>query len=261
MDLILTSTLWIGGIGLVCGATLAVAAHYFGVAEDPRVEKVTELLPGINCGGCGYAGCSEYARAVVTKGVAPNLCAPGGAATAQNLASFLGVATEAVAKRVALVLCGGNNRAARRRFAYNGISDCTAAAAVAGGDRACTFGCLGYGTCARICPVNAISVEDGLARIHKDLCISCGKCVAACPRRIIKLVPHDSSIHVLCSSRDKGAVVRQVCGVGCIACRICTKLSEDVIAMDGFLAVVDYTRPLTNEDLIAKCPGKCIRKA
>lgn len=261
MNAILVSTLWIAGIGLLCGLVLAVAAKYLGVHEDPRAEELTQLLPGINCGACGYAGCAGYAAALAAGKAPANLCAPGGPAVAQKLAAFLGVAADAAVRRVALVLCGGNSRAARRRFAYDGIADCAAAAAVAGGDKACTAGCLGYGTCARICPVNAIEITDGLARVHPDLCIGCGKCVAACPRKIIKMVPEDRHIHVLCSSKEPGAAVRKVCSVGCIGCRICTKLADGAIAMDGHLAVVNYELPLTNEETVAKCPTKCIRKA
>ena len=261
MDPITTSTLWIGGIGLVSAVTLAVAEKYLSVPQDPRIGKVTELLPGANCGGCGFAGCADYGRAIVMDNAACNLCAPGGAACANAIASFLGRTAAALEKRAALVLCCGDDAEATRRAAYNGINDCTAAQATAGGDKGCTYGCLGYGTCARICPVSAITVRNGLAKVDKNTCISCGKCVAACPRKIIKLVPAAAEIHVLCSSRDKGPAVKKVCGTGCIACRICTKLAGGAINMDGFLAVVDYAKPLTNEETIEKCPAKCIRKA
>jgi electron transport complex protein RnfB len=260
MDPITTSTLCIGGIGLASAAALAVADKYLSIPDDPRVAKVTELLPGINCGGCGYAGCADYARAIVLRGEQPNLCAPGGPDCARAISAFLGVEAAAREKHVALVHCCGDDTESIRRAAYNGINECAAAHATAGGDKGCTYGCLGYGTCARICPVNAIAVANGLARVDKNRCISCGKCLAACPRKIIKLVPFAASIHVLCCSKDKGPAVKKVCGTGCIACRICTKLSDGAINMDGFLAVVDYSKPLTNEETIAKCPVNCIRK-
>jgi electron transport complex protein RnfB len=261
MDPILTSTLCIGGIGLASAAALAVAEKFFSVQEDPRVGKVAELLPGVNCGGCGYAGCADYARAIVLHGAPCTLCAPGGATCAHAVAAFLGMEAVALEKRVALVLCCGDDSEATRRAAYNGITDCAAAQATAGGDKGCTYGCLGYGSCARICPVDAISIQNGLAKVDKAACIACGKCVAACPRKIIKLVPAAAEIHVLCSSKDKGPAVKKVCGTGCIGCRMCTKFADGAINMDGFLAVVDYTKPLTNEETIAKCPVKCIRKA
>ena len=258
--IILNSTLWIGGIGLLCAVALAVAEKYLSIAQDPRIGKVSELLPGANCGGCGYAGCAEYARAIVVDNADCNLCTPGGPSCAIAIASFLGRAAASITKRTALVLCCGNDTEATRRAAYNGIYDCAAAQAIAGGDKGCTYGCLGYGTCARICPVNAIAMIDGLAKIDKFKCIACGKCIIACPRKIIKFVPITAEIHVLCSSKDKGPAVKKVCGIGCIGCRICTKYAEGAINMDGFLAVVDYTKPLTNEETIVKCPPHCIRK-
>ena len=259
--IILNSTLWIGGIGLVSAVALAVAEKYLSLPQDPRIGKVTELLPGVNCGGCGYAGCADYARAIVLNQAECNLCAPGGAACANAVAAFLGRAAGSLEKRVAYVLCCGDDAEATRRAAYNGINECSAAQAVAGGDKGCTYGCLGYGTCARVCPVAAISVANGLAKVDKAACIACGKCVTACPRKIIKLVPAAAEIHVLCSSKDKGPAVKKVCGTGCIGCRICTKFADGAINMDGFLAVVDYTKPLVNEDVIGKCPTHCIRKA
>ena len=241
---------------------LAVADKYLSVPEDPRIGKVTGLLSGANCGGCGYAGCADYARAIVLQDAELNLCTPGGSACANAIAAFLGKAAEALEKRTALVLCCGDNAETVRRAAYNGINDCAAAQATAGGDKGCTYGCLGYGSCARVCPVNAIAISNGLAKVDKNRCIACGKCVAACPRKLIKLVPSSAVIHVLCHSKDKGPTVKKVCGTGCIGCRLCTKIADDgAIFMDGFLAVVDYTKPPTHDELIAKCPSHCIRKA
>jgi electron transport complex protein RnfB len=261
MDPITTSTLCIGGIGLVSAATLAVAEKYLSVPQDPRIGKVAELLPGANCGGCGYAGCADYARAIVADNAECNKCGPGGAACSDAIAAFLGRAAAAMERRAALVLCCGDDTEAVRRAAYNGITDCAAAQATAGGDKGCSYGCLGYASCARVCPVNAITVANGIANVSPSLCIACGKCVAACPRKLIKLVPAAAQIHVLCSSKDKGPAVKKVCGTGCIGCRICTKFADGAIRMEGFLAVVDYAKPLANEETVAKCPGHCIRKA
>lgn len=248
--------------GLVCAAVLVIADKFFAVQEDPRIEAVAAALPGINCGGCGYAGCADYARALVLAHAATNLCGPGGAETARKVAQLLGVAPAAYEKKVALILCGGDSTQAVRKHLYNGVADCTAAHAVDGGDKLCRYGCLGYGSCARVCPVDAIEMTaNHLAVVHPDICIGCGACVKACPRSLPKLVPAARSIHVLCRSRDKGPVVRKACSVGCIACTLCTKLADnEAIKMDGFLAVVDYSKPLTNEAVVEKCPGHCIVK-
>jgi RnfABCDGE-type electron transport complex B subunit len=263
MTTILLGIAAVGGIALVCGTALAIAARFLAVEEDPRIEQVCRLLPGTNCGGCSLAGCAEYARELVAGAAKVDRCGPGGAAVAEKVAAFFGREPAAVAETMtALVLCGGDTEKAPRKCAYNGIADCAAAASVGGGDKLCRYGCLGYGTCARACPAGAIEITPkSLAVVHPELCIGCGLCVKACPRRIIRMVPVARRIHVLCSSKDKGPVVKKACKVGCIACTVCAKLAENqAIRMEGALAVVDYSKPLENETLVEKCPGHCIVK-
>jgi len=247
-------------IGFGCSFALAIAAKFFEVKEDPRVDEVHELLPGINCGACGYPGCLEYAKAILSGEAELNLCAPGGSAMTVTLCEYLGTTAETAEKQVALVLCNGTNDVAKRRFEYNGIADCRAAHLVGGGDKACTYGCLGYSSCAVVCPTNAIEMVDGVAKVHPELCISCEKCVATCPRNLIKMVPAKNTIHILCSSKDKGPAVRKVCTRGCIGCTMCVKLTKDEesIVMDGFLAKIDYTKEVQNKAIVEKCPPKCI---
>lgn len=258
MSIIAISSICVGGIGLISALALALAEKYLNVPEDPRIARVTDLLPGANCGGCGFAGCADYARSIVLNYTACNLCPPGGSECAAAIANYLERSAGAVEKTVAVVLCCGNNDVATRRSGYNGIADCVAAQSIAGGDKGCVYGCLGYSTCARVCPTNAIEVINGIAVVNKELCIACGKCVTACPRKLIKLVPATATIHVKCSSKSRGPEVKKVCATGCIGCRICTKLSDGAINMDGFLAVVDYKKPLTNTEVVTKCPAHCI---
>ena len=258
-----TAILIIAGIGLVSAVVLAVADRYLSVREDPRIGLVTAALPGANCGGCGFAGCGDYARALVAGTAAPGACTAADDACAANVARILGVAATAAAeRRVALVRCGGSRAKAASAGVYNGLCDCGAAAATAGGGKGCAYGCLGYGSCARVCPKNAIRIEDGLARVEKRLCIGCGKCVAACPRQLIALVPASAPLHVLCSNPEKGPAVRRVCSVGCIGCRLCEKNAGGAAAhhftFQGFLAQVDYANPPTDAQIAAKCPAKCI---
>jgi len=247
------------GTGLACALVLVIADRFFAVHEDPRIEAVAALLPGINCGGCGFAGCSDYARAMVAGEAAVNLCGPGGAETSHKVAAMLGVEASARQRMVALVLCGGDASKTTRKSRYNGVADCVAAHSV-GGDKLCRYGCLGYGSCARACPVDAIEITAGrLAVVHPDICIGCGNCVRTCPRSLIRMAPDSRTLHVICSSKDKGPVVKKACSVGCIGCTICTKLvKNEAIKMEGALAVVDYTRDPESDAAAEKCPGHCI---
>ena len=261
MDILLT-TLIIGGMGFLCAILLALIARRFHVEENPRIATVTDVLPQINCGACGYAGCADYARAIVEKNASTILCTPGGADVARKIGDIMGttVVTGGNERRVAVVRCGGGLSSSKRRYVYNGITDCLAADAIHGGDKACTYGCLGYGACARVCPANAIDIHDGVAHIIKERCIACNACVKVCPRLLITLVPESHTIHVLCSSRDKGSIVRTLCTHGCIGCKLCTK-ADSSFTMDGALATVDYTKPpVRNLEILSKCPGHCIHK-
>ncbi len=248
----------IGGTGLLCGVALALAARFFAVDEDPKIVEIESILPGVNCGGCGFAGCADYAQAIARGTADITLCAPGGQEVLTRLAAAMGMQAEAGQRQVAMVMCGGDEYQAVHKHIYNGVADCAAAAMVAGGDMLCRYGCLGYGSCAFACPVGAIEIRNNLATVHPDLCISCRKCVGACPRSIIRMIPANRSIHVRCSSRDKGPIAKKACSVACIGCRLCVKLGGGGFEMDGFLAIRNYTVPVTSETVVEKCPGKCI---
>jgi len=231
------------------------------VQVDPRVEEITALLPGMNCGSCGWPGCSEYAKAIVHESADLTLCGPGGAETSAKLARAMGAAVAARERTVAIVLCQGDDVRARRIADYNGVADC-ASADLTGAGKACRWGCLGLGTCARVCPANAIEMTpERLAVVRPELCISCGKCVSACPRRLIRMVPESRTIHILCVSRDRGPVVRKACDVGCIGCGRCAKIANSpAIRMEGALAVVNYEVPSATDEVIEKCPMGTIVK-
>jgi Na+-translocating ferredoxin:NAD+ oxidoreductase subunit B len=254
-----SSVILVSSIGLTCGVILSIAAKLFAVQEDPRVKEIEELLPGANCGACGFASCHAYAEAIVEKGADINLCSSGGLETAKKIGDLMDLQASEQVRKVALVLCAGDDNSAAKKALYNGIADCKAAALVAGGDKACPYGCLGLGTCERVCPVNAISMKQGVAVVDPQKCIGCGLCVESCPRHLIKLVPDTRTIHILCSSPERGAKVRKVCTKGCIGCGICAK-ATDAINMEGSLAVVDYTKDLDIESIIEKCPQKTIVK-
>lgn len=262
MSVVLTAAICVGVVAAVCAAVLAVANRFISVKEDPRIESVASMLPGANCGGCGFAGCADYARSIVLGGVPHTRCPVGGKEVADAIASFMGLAAAETGERmVAYVACGGSNDVAQRRAKYNGINDCAAAAATGGGDKACRWGCLGYGTCVHACPAKAISVIDGVAKVDAAKCIGCGACVAACPRKVIHMVPASASLHVRCSSHDKGPTVRKVCSVGCLGCGLCARLAPGAFKVEAFLSSRDYeVAPPADEQASAKCPGHCIKR-
>ncbi len=261
MNPLLITSATVGGVGLVCGTALAMAAKFLSVKEDPRVAEIDEILPGANCGGCGYAGCTAYAEAIVLKDAPINMCAPGGAEVLALLAQATGQNAEAAERKVAVVFCAGDNKKAPRKHLYNGLADCAAAHSLGGGDKLCSYGCLGYGSCVRVCPNGSISLVNGLAIVNPRTCIGCGACVRTCPRNLIEMVPESKTIHVLCSSKDKGPIAKKACKVSCIGCRMCLKLAGDSFEMtDKFLAARNYDIPVEKELIIEKCPGKCIIK-
>jgi electron transport complex protein RnfB len=250
---ILTPVLILSGLGLLFGLGLAFASKKFEVKENEKIAQVRELLPGANCGACGYSGCDSFAAAVVEGNGPLNACPVGGAEAAKKISELLGVEAGEVERKTARVLCAGTYDNCKQKFKYSGIEDCTAAAGLYGGSSACLYGCLGLGNCARACSFDAIVIENGLARVIQSKCTACGKCVAACPKGIIEIVPQSSEYTVRCSSLDKGNIVRQNCQVGCIGCRKCSKVCPvDAISFKGTLAKI-------NPDLCTNC-GACMEE-
>jgi len=256
------SIIALSGMAAVFGAVLAIASRVFAVHRDPRVEQVLDLLPGANCGACGYPGCSGFAEALV-KGTVPEgvICPPGGAETMAKIAEVLGVDAAKVIPKVAVVHCSGGVSNSVQRLRYDGIEDCRAAMLVGGSPKACIFGCLGLGTCKAVCPFGAVEIDDdGVVHIDTKACTGCGKCVEACPVNIIELAPRDMYVHVKCSSHDKGKKAKSVCEVACIGCRLCVKkCPHDAIHMEDDLAVIDYTKCTNCGICAAVCPTKAIR--
>ncbi len=236
----------IGGVGFVAALVLGVAAVTFAVRPDPREVEILDLLPGANCGACGYAGCAAFAHALVEDPDTPMACTAVDADTVQRISLLLGREIEVAGPMVASVRCMGSRDRAGFRFSYLGPRDCRAAQLVAGGAKACVYGCLGLGTCEEVCPFDAIHVGvDGLPRVVVDRCTGCGTCVDACPRGIIRLVPRDSVVEIRCVSSDSPRVMKGTCDVGCIKCMLCVGVCPfDAIdvSSDGMPPVIDQGR-------------------
>ena len=247
------------GLGALMGLLLAFASKIFAVKTDERAEAIKECLPGANCGGCGYTGCSGFAEAVV-KGSAPvNGCTVGGAETAHKVAAVMGVEAGETVKMRAQVMCSGTSEYSKKKYIYDGVLDCVAAAKLGGGDRICPNGCVGLGTCVAACPFSAITVVNSVAVVDYRECQGCGVCVKACPKGLIKLIPFDSKHWVGCMSVDDGKTTRKYCDVGCISCKICEKnCPENAITVENFNATIDYSKCTGCDHCVDKCPRHII---
>lgn len=257
MDNIIKALICFALVSGVLGIILALASRVFTVKTDERVEKIKELFPGANCGGCGYAGCEALANAIV-QGKAPvNACNSVSEDVIKEIGSIMGVEANAAKRNRAQVMCSGTHEFAKKKYIYNGIEDCVAANKLAGGDKLCPNGCIGLGTCQAACKFDAIHIINGVAAVDYDKCQGCGMCVKVCPKGIIKLIPFDAKHWVGCSSRDKGVVTKRYCDVGCLGCKLCEKnCSVGAIKVTDSVAEIDYEKCTG----CGKCEQICPRK-
>ncbi|MGE5552123.1 MAG: RnfABCDGE type electron transport complex subunit B [Bacteroidota bacterium] len=256
MQSIWISLALLGGLGAVFGLLLAFAAKKFAVESDPRIDEIEQVMPGANCGACGYPGCRGAAEAIV-EGKAPTTACPvGKAAVADKIAAIMGTSAGASEAKRAILMCRGGREECPDRFVYVGVADCAAAHRLAGGPKGCEFGCLGLGSCVVKCPFGAIHInEKGLAEIGPD-CTGCGLCVSACPRGLLMLVPADKPVVVnRCKNTQRGPEVRKICKVGCIACSLCVRnCPKKAIAVVNNVAVIDQDKCAKCNLCMSRCP-------
>ena len=268
----------IGVLGGLLGMLLSALARITGYRVDVRLATYRAALPGYDCGTCGYATCNEYARAIRDRDT-PSKCVPGGRQTARLLSEALGIEVKVSgARRVAQVHCrapvsrssgsdpesvGHPRTAVREKFRYSGHDDCNSAARLYGGDRECVYGCLGHGSCARVCPVNAIgNGPDGRVWVDRNLCVSCGLCLDVCPTGVLKWVPASADVIIGCNSPDSEAQVAEYCSLGCTGCRLCERKSPaGGYHVEHNLCNVDYTQKGDRRDGMEACPTRCILPA
>ena len=267
MNFILIAVIVLGAIGLIAAIVLFAASKKFAVYEDPRIAQVSELLPGANCGGCGFPGCSGMAEAIVKGADAGSLdglmCPVGGADTMGKVADLLEMTIADTESMVAVVRCNGSCEHRAKIVEYAGLRTCAAMHACGAGETACGFGCLGCGDCVEACQFGAISVnpETGIPEVDDEKCTSCGACVKACPRGIIELRkkgPKSRRVYVSCVNKDKGPAAMKACAVSCIGCGKCEKeCAFGAITVENNLAYIDFTKCR----LCRKCEKVCPKHA
>lgn len=256
----LTGVLALTALSFVFASLLVVAHRVLHVDEDPRIEATNQMLPGTNCGACGYPGCLGLAQAIVDGSALPGKCTVMSEDEREFLAGFLGVDAGAEEKVVARLACAGGINVARNRAHYEGIDSCRGAALVAGGGKACFWGCLGLSDCEVVCDLDAIVMnEHDLPVVIEDRCTACGDCVDACPKDLFSLHPVSHRLWVACKNLEHGDAVLDDCDVGCDACGRCAVDAPDnLITMVDNLPVVDYDRNHDAREAIDRCPTGAI---
>lgn len=257
---ILIAAAIVGGTGLFIGVFLGFAGRKFAVQVDEREEAILDALPGNNCGGCGYAGCSGLAAAIVKGEAEINGCPVGGAPVAEKIGEIMGQNAGEQVKQVAFVKCAGTCEKAKKDYEYYGVHDCVMISMMQnGGPKSCDYGCIGEGSCVQACPFDAIHIIDGVAVVDKEACKACNKCVVVCPKHLIELVPYEQKNLVQCNSKDKGKDVMSVCSTGCIGCRKCVKSCEfGAVSVEDNLAYIDSEKCTNCGKCAEVCPKKII---
>lgn len=253
------------GLAVFFAALLAFADKKLRVEEDPRVAEVYEFLPHVNCGACGYTSCQAFAEHIIKEGEEPLKCRVLGEESKNGLLAYLGKGSKETFPRIPLIRCAAEDSNKKPLAEYKGVGTCRSAQLVFGGGMECSYGCMGFGDCARACPFGALVMEKGLPRLIQEKCTGCAKCAAVCPRNIIIMQDkeHQKLYYVACSTHDGALRVRKICGVGCIACGICEKVSpEGFFKVADNLSAPDFSKQGKQQEVdavAAKCPTKVIK--
>jgi electron transport complex protein RnfB len=262
---VLYTILSLSTLGVLAAVVLYFVAQRFKVFEDPRIDEVESILPGANCGGCGYAGCRNFAEVLVKSESFDGLfCPVGGNETMSAAARFLGREAAAQDPQVAVLRCNGTCEQRPRISRYDGASSCAIAAALYGGETGCQYGCLSLGDCVTVCTFDALHMDalTGLPVVDDDKCTSCGACVKACPRNLFELRKRwkgNKKIYVACMNEDKGGIAKRNCAVACIGCTKCLKVCPyDAITMSNNLAFIDSVKCRLCRKCVTECPTDSI---
>lgn len=247
-------------LAIVFTILILLINKFCAVDEDPKISQVSENLSGANCGGCGYAGCSDFAKALVEGRANIKDCAATSNEGKKVISTLLGIEFKETEPMMAVVKCAGSFENAKTKFDYLGNESCEAKNACLGGDKICSKGCLGGGTCVNSCVFGAMQMKEGVAECISSNCTACTTCVKNCPKHIIELIPKRAKVFVACSSECRGKEVMDACKVGCIGCGLCAKnCPSGAIEMVNNLAVINYDKCTGCGVCAEKCPRKTIK--
>ena len=265
MNLIVSSIIVLGIIGLAAAVILYFVAKKFHVEEDSRIDEVTELLPGANCGGCGYPGCRGFAEACVKAETLENmLCPVGGLPTMCKISEILGHAVCQASPKIAVVRCNGTCQNRPRTTKFDGAHNCKIVSQLYAGETNCSYGCFGFGDCVAACQFDAIKInpETGIPEVDEEKCTACGACVKTCPKKVIELRnkgPKGRRVFVSCVNKDKGGVARKACSAACIGCGKCQKACPfGAIKVENNLAYIDFELCRSCRKCVTECPTGAI---
>lgn len=264
-SVLLFTVLTLSALGVLAAIILYFVAQRFKVYEDPRIDTVEGMLPGANCGGCGFPGCRGLSDALVkSEDISVLHCPVAGGATMGEIATFLGKSAPVRDAMVAVLKCNGTCENRPKVNVYDGARSCAVSASLYAGETSCSYGCLGMGDCVVVCNFGAISInkETGLPEVDDEKCTGCNACVKACPKMVLELRkkgPKSRRIYVSCANKDKGGVARKACSTACIGCGKCVKVCPfDAIIIEDNLAYIDSNKCKLCRKCVAECPTNAI---
>ncbi len=250
----------VGAVALIFSSLIVIVSKACATEKNEEIEKITSLLSGANCGGCGFNGCADYAKALKEGRATLKQCNSTPEDNKMEIAKILNIPYSKGKNMMAVVHCAGGN-VAINKYDYVGNESCVSQNSFMGGDKQCPNGCLGFGSCQSVCEHNAITITNGVAKINFPKCFTCGACVLKCPKKLISLIPKSSKVYVACSTVCKGKESMNNCKNSCIACGLCAKsCPQGAISMVNNIAVIDYDKCSGCKTCVSKCPRKCIKE-
>ena len=257
MSLVIITAVCAFALAFILGTALGFFRDFFAVPQNPAIDRIRELLPGANCGGCGFPGCDNFAAAIAAGSAGSAVCTAGGPGVAEKISALTGASGGNAESMVSVLACRGSLSRAGFKGTYSGVQSCRGAKISSGGTKLCSFACMGFGDCVSACKFGAIAMgADGLPVISYAKCNGCGMCAKECPQGLLKLIPAGrKGALALCSNKSpvKQGLIKS-CSAACTACGLCVKnCPQRCISLETHIPVIDYSKC----DSCGLCAEKC----